>query len=160
MELDTQLQLTLCRAKRKDNNQWIEGYYACQSNHACFQNAIRYKHYIFRNETVDINLGGLAEYEVKPETVFRFTGKIHKYERVYEGDILSTWHHNTDNYGNTTSTLCFFTVLWDNDSYRWVVKSSVGWLMPLSDVDWGNTLIAGNIIDDHIMLDNIVEVKD
>ena len=68
----------LFRAKRTDNGEWIEGYYASQSNHACFANGLKHQHFICKDICLDFNLGGLQEFEVAPETVGQYTGLTDK----------------------------------------------------------------------------------
>ena len=45
----------LFHGKRKDNGEWVEGYYAKRSNYACFASELKYKHFILKDILTDKN---------------------------------------------------------------------------------------------------------
>ena len=72
----------ICKAKRKDNGEWVEGYYVCNGEHC----------YIFSGKLGIINKNfNWERYEVIPETVGQCTELKDKNGKlIFEGDIIRT----------------------------------------------------------------------
>lgn len=137
----------LSRAKDKDTGFWREGYYACESNHACFGNELKYEHFIFVDELMDWNIGGLQQYIVDPKTVGRFTGMRDKNGKmIFEGDLLNgllSLHPDRR----------IFQVIYENNGFYFCDEDSVGW-HPDHIVDYE---VIGNIHDTPELLEGGAE---
>ena len=135
----------LFRAKQKDNGEWIEGYYACESNHACFKGELKHHHYIWKDVFMDWNLGGLEQYEIFPETVRQYTGLTDKDgNKIFEGDICQTK-------GFPLIDELPFVVEWNPEecSFYWRdIKGTDEFNIGVSQ----NTIVIGNIHDNPELL--------
>lgn len=85
----------LFRGKRKDNGEWVEGfYYEHEPPLQCFttkgQEQEKSKSYILKTGFADWNMPRQVDFiEVIPETVGQFTGKCDMYgTNIFEGDII------------------------------------------------------------------------
>lgn len=140
----------LFRAKIKDTDEWVEGYYAMMGK----ENLIR--HYIVQN----CALTGLFDdpeenmyfndVEIDPETLCQFTGMRDKNgNRIWENDIVK--HEISDTIG---------TVKWYEEDY-------VGWCVDDVQIDeqqftdemWNECEVIGNFFDDKHFLDKKGEIK-
>ena len=132
----------LFRGKRIDNGEWITGYYAKQSNHACFANELKYTHFIYKDVFMDWNLGGLCETEVDPKTIGQYTGLNDKNGNpIFEGDIVK-------GYWGT-----IFTVFYDECRLQLRAKTQLG---IERDIDYyqgaNDSEVIGNIYDNPELL--------
>lgn len=95
----------LFHGKRKDNGEWVEGYYVSQSNYSCVHR--KNIHFILKDECRDIGLGGLEYYEVDPETVGQHTGQTDKNgTKIFEWDIVKCT--------GDTGIENIFIIMWDS----------------------------------------------
>lgn len=93
-----------CRARTKDNRQWVQGYYACLNDTTyCFKEDYEMhpentKHYIIVDEMTDWCLPNEHKLiEVILETVCQFTGWIDSYQTpIFEKDIVEFVGPSTD----------------------------------------------------------------
>ncbi len=98
----------LFRGKRKDNGEWIEGYYVCLGNY----------HYILTGK-LDVAKGypDFVHYNVIPETIGQYTGLQDKNgTKIFEGDIAII---HSPNIGDDEG---YFIIVWDDDSTRFVLR--------------------------------------
>lgn len=79
----------LCRAKRLDNGEWVEGYYFCMVH-----DDGRHIHHFIMPIGVDLSLGTPIEkiqIEIDPITVCLYTGKEYMdCDKAFEGDIIES----------------------------------------------------------------------
>lgn len=71
----------VCRGKRKDNGEWIYGFYAYKHDGD--------RHFILKETIADVGPSYFTDYEVFAESVGQHTQLINKKGReIHEGDIL------------------------------------------------------------------------
>ncbi|MBR6617951.1 MAG: hypothetical protein IKL00_08810 [Oscillospiraceae bacterium] len=127
----------LFRGKRKDNGEWVEGYYVCVGG--------KY-HYILTGQ-IDL-MSGYPRFiycEVIPETVGQYTGLTDKNgKKIFEGDIVRF----------RTQTSVFkpsFLVMWHEETARFIVAIKDGVRAYPMDKTWKYEII-GNIHDNPELL--------
>lgn len=125
------------KAKRKDNGEWVEGYYL---------NVAKINHFIC---TGKIKLNGAVKgilapemYEIDPDTLCQYTGLTDKNgEKIWESDILEcgmrlrvSWHH--------------FKASWVLSKKGWMYNHFFGESVEPEDVE-----VIGNIFDNPELLE-------
>lgn len=115
-------ELLMCKAKRVDNGEWIEGYY-CPKKPYCFDNRVEPKSYII----TEFSSTGIVSFEIDESTLCRFTGfydtkkqKIWEYDITDYDDVISMIRYDEDegsfvidDYG---TKCCLMEYGWDEDA--------------------------------------------
>lgn len=133
----------LCRAKRIDNEQWVEGFYFCMTHPDG-----RHTHHFIIPLGADLSLGTPIEkiqVEVVPSTICQCTGLKDKNGKlIWENDIVKT------QYGKAV-------VVWDKSEWRIKWIDDLIWRRDLhywaNDNSWRIEVI-GNIFDNKELLES------
>ena len=103
----------LFKAKRKDNGEWVEGYYYKMSETTyCFKEDYERKpvpehHYILQERMTDWGLPNqMVQIEVDPKTICQFTGLTDKNgKRIWESDVVWLVYNGEEH---------IYQIVWDN----------------------------------------------
>lgn len=130
----------LFKGKRKDNNEWVQGYYFKRvRNYAGFKTI---EHCYIQYETWD---EGFITYEVYPETVSQFTGLTDKNgKKIFEGDIIA-------------KGLELFEVRWNPEQVRWGIYFDNYEVAGFTKFSEPYFEVIGNIHDNPNLLDEVKE---
>lgn len=173
----------LCRAKRKDNGQWVEGYYVllhkttvCFSEDEFEDNAVH--RIVFENMT-DWNLPNDWKWvDVDPDTVCQYTGlRDNNGTMIYEGDVVITQERSDRPYSSRRKSKRLLGVVkyvlgsgdgfYDNILKQWNKRRdyAAGWCVDIINKEdestyhcssWGDFFdceVVGNIYDNPEVLE-------
>lgn len=129
----------LFKAKSKDDEKWVEGYYVKLIWPAeDFHGIIPENTIMFSDNTVDVI------FEIDPETLCQYTGLRDKNGgRIWENDIIR--HERSDTVG---------TVKWYQEDYvGWCVNDVVIDEQQFTDEMWGECEVIGNFFDNPELLE-------
>jgi hypothetical protein len=122
----------LCKAKRKDNGEWVIGFYAY----------INKKHYIYTEQLIHSGLYDIAErFEVDPSTICQCTGLKDKNGKlIWENDIVRC-------------KVGTAKVIWDKSGWRikWLRRKDL-YYWAAEDIQ--SMEIIGNIFDNPELLES------
>lgn len=128
----------LFKAKRKDNREWVEGYYRripCMGLHG---------HYIMPQNPKN----RLEQYEIDPDTICQYTGLTDKNgQKIWENDILKA---NLDE--SYPEDITYIKILWNecrfciNENYSTDIETLEKW-------DAEHFQVCGNVFDNAELLE-------
>lgn len=136
----------LFKAKRTDNGEWVEGYYA-------FIDGV---HYIYTGKTRSGGLYVVAEsFEVDPETLCQYTGLTDKNgNKIWENDIIGFL--DASQYDNGyLEHYCIGQVVWDEETVSFQVTERLS-CESYEALD-GECEVIGNIFDNPELLEGGAE---
>lgn len=136
----------LCKAKRKDNGEWVIGFYAY----------INKKHYIYTGQLIRSGLYDIAErFEVDPSTICQCTGLKDKNGKLIWGNDI------VDGHIKRGAAFLNCLVLWNESKARFDVRAK-GCNFPMTldevagDISVGGLdyEVVGNIFDNPELLES------
>lgn len=136
----------LCKAKRTDNGEWIEGYYVRYGKCDWIYTGEVDKLNEFDNH-YGIKIYPAIKYLVDPSTLCQCTGLKDKNGKlIWENDICII------NSGHIDEEDVYFTIEWDNDGARFILASD-GLTVDFDNYYGYECEIIGNIFDNPELLE-------
>ena len=125
----------LFKTKRKDNGEWVEGYYL---------NVAKINHFICAGK---IKLNGAVKgilapemYEIDPDTLCQYTGLTDKnYKKIWENDIVVEEHKCT--------IITKYRVVFDLEEGAWMLETKSGARYGIGTINQNNFEVIGNVFD-------------
>ncbi len=141
---------------QKNEGMWVEGAYYHQTE---FYGSTNWtvdtpvdEHYIITSKD-ELEDNMMECYKVIPETVGQYTGLTVGAEKLFEGDIVEWYEDYDDCWGYCHTAHGYSVMAWDNENYCWCFKTNDNIAQSLSDWDWENCFITGNIHDNPELLE-------
>lgn len=128
----------LFKAKRKDNGEWVEGYYVFCRKH----------HYILKilTETIGYDEREDKWIEIDPDTLCQYTGLTDKNgKKIWEDDIVVEKHK-----GIVTVK---YRVVFDLEESAWMLETKSGARYGIGAVNQRNYEVCGNFFDNSELLE-------
>lgn len=136
----------LCRGKRIDNGEWVEGFYFCMIHPDG-----RHTHHFIIPLGTDLSLGTPIEkiqVEIDPSTICRCTGIEDKNGKlIWENDIMEA--HLDDMFPEDVTRT---RVVWEKNSWVTIESGSVD-REPLDDYITEHFEVVGNVFDNLELLE-------
>ena len=138
----------LFRAKRKDNEEWVEGFYFCMVH-----DDGRHIHHFILPLGADLSIGTPIEkiqVEVYHVTVCTYTGLTDENGRRYEGDIFQA---------DDGENMQRYIIAWNEDSLEWTAEciTDPEGTLSLSEFKVSEIEVIGNIFDNPELLEGGAE---
>lgn len=126
----------LFKAKRKDNGEWVEGYYAKLG----YGNNT--KHFIIQNVSLQEDISYFEDIEIDIDTLCQYTGLTDKSgNRIWENDIVELPDENV-----------YFKCEWEKDTARFVLNGD-RFTVDFDDYREYEVEVIGNIFDNTDLLE-------
>lgn len=139
----------LFKAKRKDNGEWVEGFYFCMTH-----TDGRHTHHFIIPLGADLSLGTPVEkiqVEVDQSTICQCTGLKDKNGRViWENDIVAYWDSYSTESGLAEAD-CIGKVVWDDETISFQVTNRLS--AESYEVLGDECSVIGNVFDNQELLE-------
>lgn len=133
----------LCKAKRTDNGEWVEGYYFCM-----LHTDGRHAHHFIIPLGADLSKGraiNKIQVEVNPSTICQYIGLKDKNGKRWQGDIFEAYNGEF---------IQRYVIEWNEEELQWYAEcvTSSDYPLPLCEFRVEEIDVIGNAIDNPELL--------